>query len=705
MRYFFLFVALVFISFPLHAQKARPESVVKDFRTIAPDTVVQGEPFTVEYMLTSRAWEKGAHALQGNGFKITNVFYFTTDGNPYSTLRTKVTYIYAGCSGRTVETPGMCAYVNGDSIYPAPSRVYVKQHPVYGEGMDIAVSWLIEHGQHPDSLFLTTMKDAGKFRIYNDKVNGCFCIVAKREVMPYIGHPVLAYSNESVITTSEDSKWQNSLLLSYNKQIEALIKAANTTGMQSNATTLETQGNVVLPLLGGMVWDQGAPYNRRAPTIKGERVLIGCVPLAVGMVMNYHKWPARGTSHAYYQPDNRLFRVDFDKLSVKWDECRDEYTPGDSVIFPEDLSRLLVFLGFSADADYDRESTSASVLRMKPVLCNNLGYSASMRYYHELHDADYISLLVSELNRKRPCVLSSGSHALVCDGYNGDFFHLNLGWGGHCNGYYRLKLGNYDKTMENLIDIKGVLCGIEPQLQEYKKECVLSKPGTLEDNFTEEEKGKVTTLVVSGPINSKDILFLRQLAGAKDENVIAPNGGGSLKKLDLKNAIIQRDKNAYLVKKATNAYSRYQWQVNEGGHPRALKTWTYDFNEMDEKKWKDFKKNIGSKQKGVFFTRTGDNKYYAHYTSQKQTIGILMFSNCVSLQTIILPNTIGGIGDNAFAGCISLQTIHIPKKVKEMGHDPFLDCYNLERIEAPKGIEYKGKIGKNCSPALKLLSY
>ena len=32
-------------------------------------------------------------------------------------------------------------------------------------------------------------------------------------------------------------------------------------------------------------------------------------------------------------------------------------------------------------------------------------------------------------------------HAFVCDGYKeGDYFHINWGWGGQFNGYYRLSV-------------------------------------------------------------------------------------------------------------------------------------------------------------------------------------------------------------------------------------------------------------------------
>ncbi|MDE6717458.1 MAG: C10 family peptidase, partial [Muribaculaceae bacterium] len=38
-------------------------------------------------------------------------------------------------------------------------------------------------------------------------------------------------------------------------------------------------------------WGQGAPFNSYTPLINGQNALVGCVPLAVGMLMSYYEWP------------------------------------------------------------------------------------------------------------------------------------------------------------------------------------------------------------------------------------------------------------------------------------------------------------------------------------------------------------------------------------------------------------------------------
>ena len=61
--------------------------------------------------------------------------------------------------------------------------------------------------------------------------------------------------------------------------------------------------------------------------------------------------------------------------------------------------------------------------------------------------ANWIELLYNELAQGRPMVFSGqstgGGHAFVCDGYQSeDYFHINWGWGGQSDGYFKLSVMN-----------------------------------------------------------------------------------------------------------------------------------------------------------------------------------------------------------------------------------------------------------------------
>ena len=66
-------------------------------------------------------------------------------------------------------------------------------------------------------------------------------------------------------------------------------------------------------------------------------------------------------------------------------------------------------------------------------------------------------------------------------------------------------------------------------------------------------------------------------------------------------------------------------------------------------------------------------------------IGDEAFSNCTSLTSIDIPDSVTSIGNGAFSGT-SLTSINIPDGVTSIGYRAFSDCYSLKSITIPDSV-------------------
>ena len=69
------------------------------------------------------------------------------------------------------------------------------------------------------------------------------------------------------------------------------------------------------------------------------------------------------------------------------------------------------------------------------------------------------------------------------------------------------------------------------------------------------------------------------------------------------------------------------------------------------------------------------------------SIGDKAFSDCRSLENVILPASITEIGRSAFSNCRSLENVILPASITEIGGSAFAYCMNLQFIELPKDLE------------------
>ncbi|MBO4571872.1 MAG: C10 family peptidase [Bacteroidales bacterium] len=196
-------------------------------------------------------------------------------------------------------------------------------------------------------------------------------------------------------------------------------------------------------------FNQNTPYNWKTPlTASGRKVVTGCTPTAVCIVMAYYKHPAHGTGTltAYTKNGITVPEMLLDTIPFQWDKIRSSYKSG-SYTTEEGyaVATLMAVVGSMMRAAYSSNGTGAAMSASK--LTKYMDYdSCVVRYARSYSTADsWKSMLKSYLAAGHPFLIvgwnSSGSmgHSYVIDGYDAhDRFLINYGWGGQSNGYYQM---------------------------------------------------------------------------------------------------------------------------------------------------------------------------------------------------------------------------------------------------------------------------
>jgi len=186
-------------------------------------------------------------------------------------------------------------------------------------------------------------------------------------------------------------------------------------------------------------WDQGYPYNKFLPEVGGQHVLVGCVNVAMGQLMNYHQWPPSGRGVVYHDWSGQELRsVLYHPL--EYARMPDSLTAsGASQVGIDEVAHLLTDLGVANNTAF---SVDKSGTNFNPqVLIDNFGYAPDIKEMATT-DSSFFITLGNEIDNGRPVLISIPGHMAVVDGYasdpTGTRMHLNLGWGGTADDFYYL---------------------------------------------------------------------------------------------------------------------------------------------------------------------------------------------------------------------------------------------------------------------------
>lgn len=184
-------------------------------------------------------------------------------------------------------------------------------------------------------------------------------------------------------------------------------------------------------------WGQGTPFNRYCLDKNGNPRLAGCVAVALSQILSYH-------------------RIQFPGHTYDWDTMLD--LPGDGLLSDqakEDIAHLIYTVGTKAKINYHEDSKS-DIFKARDCL-KDIGFK-NVKILESWEES-----ILTSIKNHGPIYMrakdNKDGHAWVVDGYHRDitttnyftldkmyyatsvvdtkFLHINWGWKGAGNAYYR----------------------------------------------------------------------------------------------------------------------------------------------------------------------------------------------------------------------------------------------------------------------------
>ncbi len=574
-----------------------------------PEKAVQGDTLEVRYVMEiSGNWRSQGFESVGDGVRFLRVRYTRERLSSY-TMRVTATCRIKCVAAGPMELPPLPVRTDkGDASIPGVT-LEVAPHPEYGEAWLAARDFLRQQGEDCRDLEWRH-SDRGVHAFYDTHSN-TFAWARNSDVVAY-GTGNYAWGREN------------------DQTIVHLFQACRA------GQFVEIPEGTVAPLLGAIAYDQDGNYCEGFPKApfrgRDSTCLAGCGPVALAQVLQYYAPSVRPAGKGHLTVAGAA-SVPVDIQGHDW-----------SALKPNEQ---LYLAAASVLAHLSPTESSSLLVDFPHALTANWGFSPTCRYRRDFPIFKLAEWLRTELGAGRPVFLATEDHIFVCDGYKDGFLHFNFGWGGFCNGWYRLP--------ENTV-IPECLTGVMPMRPEedYALEVTVKKAGTLAAAIPADRVLKLTRLKVSGKIRGEDIALLRRMAT-----------DGMMTELDLSDArivngpLLQAQPYAELDASGMTFTSEYK-NVLFGAVPGTKREWRMDI--LTDEQWKEMSRQGMTSGPGFALVRDEDG-VRVRYFSQEDTVGPRMFSGCDRLRTLRLPKTTVSIQEQAFASCFCLERLYIPVAV------------------------------------------
>ena len=304
-------------------------------------------------------------------------------------------------------------------------------------------------------------KDAGEepaYYVFNDeRGNKGFVIVSGEES----DNCILGYSEEGKFDPNNMPPALKYWLQCYSEQTE-MIRLGRADA-HSNTDVHET----IAPLI-KTKWDQDEPYNMGNPINPITKEIFkytGCTATAIAQVLKYWSVPSptqKIPSYTYYlsadgknsshEEKSGYLKITIDELpstTFNYDIMEDSYIQISTEESEAEIAKLMAYSGRAVKMEYRTDASGGS---LNGGFFEYFGFKSKGQYVYRsnYNSKSWDELIYNELSAGRPVLYTGGAqspkdnnrHAFVCDGYKDGLYHINWGWGGHYDGYFKLSEAN-----------------------------------------------------------------------------------------------------------------------------------------------------------------------------------------------------------------------------------------------------------------------
>lgn len=321
-----------------------------------------------------------------------------------------------------------------------------------------------------------TTENTLPYYVFNAESNQGFVIVSGNDQT----EPIMGYSENGSFDSDNIPPALQFMLDRYAEELDSINAEEPINDNVNNPRKVVSLPRTAIEPFCTRLWGQSSPYYNSAPMFDGGRCAIGCLAVAVSIAMGYYNWPEVTTSiPAYVTTTNKISMDELKPLTIDWKNMLDEYFFQTTSAQRAAVSNFMLYVCQALKVDFLKGIAGNAVVSSAIYgLTNYFDYDSNL-YHTNCTDFetinDFTDVVYTELSQGRPVIFdgfslstptsNAAGHAFVCDGYDqNDMFHINWGWLGFCNGYFRLTMLNPYKTTRNRNYTRnlGVMLGLQP---------------------------------------------------------------------------------------------------------------------------------------------------------------------------------------------------------------------------------------------------